>query len=69
MFAVECVINRENMNSFTKLLFRNKQVNLKKLTLYFMGILFYFVHAVNRYELLSRYRPDFIRKSHAVTHC
>ena len=34
-FGVETLINKENINNFTKLLFRSKQINLKKSGFYF----------------------------------
>ena len=48
IFAVEVIMNSESMKSFIKIIFRNKQVNLKKLIIYFLGDFFWAATPLNQ---------------------
>ena len=50
-FAAEGVINKENLKSFIKTLFRKKPVRLKKFTFHFLETFFWVTLPVNRYKL------------------
>ena len=56
-FAVEGFINKENMESFIKLLCGSKLINLKKFAFDFLKTFFLVPISVNRYEIRSRYGP------------
>ena len=60
-FAAEGVVNKENLKSFIKTLFRKKPVRLKKFTFHFLGTFFWVTLPVNRYEIASGYDLVFLQ--------